>query len=209
MDGFNNALMGYMHTDPSTSDLYNMPIRKGGFLPFTEYLNRTEFDPSAGILGSIGSAVTAPGRAWNGEISDEQMLSEGANFAGLMGFGEFAGAAAPSRNAMMSAYKRLGPKDAPANLETMRRHGMDGYLVNNEWTPFDTIPAARWDNTFGRMSPESVQYTADAMQGKHPGFGPGDVQFSGEVVPYPNDLNPMSAYDRAWVRWKNNEGPIY
>lgn len=81
----------------TTADLVNvlhdMPIRKGGVLPLTQYGdNSVRLDWSAGIPGSLYEAYTAPARAYRGEIAPEQMVQEGLNFAGSVALGS---AAAP------------------------------------------------------------------------------------------------------------------
>lgn len=113
-----NALMGY--ADITTADILNTPIARGGVLPLTEYADRTEFDPSSGLLGSIGRAVTAPARAYRGEMTDDQMIDEGANLAGWMTLGGYMApkpthvSNAGIRDTFMSAYKSMGPKDPPS-----------------------------------------------------------------------------------------------
>lgn len=124
--------------DYTTADILNTPIGRGAVLPLVEYPNRAEFDPDAGLFGSIARAVTAPGRAYRGEISDDEMIGDGAEFAGVFGtLGAMGGlrSALPSgnsvRNHMMSAYKSLGPKDAPADaLSVSRMAGHDRYILD-------------------------------------------------------------------------------
>lgn len=67
--------------DYTTADVLNTPIARGGVLPFTQYADRVEFDPSSGWLGSIGRALTAPARAYRGELDETQIFDEGMNFA--------------------------------------------------------------------------------------------------------------------------------
>lgn len=45
---------GLMDRVYTTRDVLNTPVRKGSIIPFTEYPTRSEFDPSAGLLGAIG-----------------------------------------------------------------------------------------------------------------------------------------------------------
>lgn len=64
----------------TTADILNTPIERGGVLPLTRYPGRTEFDLSSGITGSLGRAVTAPARAYRGELDENAMLDEGVSF---------------------------------------------------------------------------------------------------------------------------------
>lgn len=126
-----NALFGL--NDYTTADVLNTPVRRGGILPFTEYVDRTEFDPSSGILGSIGRAFTAPARAYRGEMSDDQQIDEAANLAGWLTLGGYMGSAAqPAKNALMSTYKAMGPADAPADaLRRARIAGADRFMLDD------------------------------------------------------------------------------
>lgn len=65
---YTNSLLGL--DDYTTADILNQPLRRGSILPVTEYADRTEWDMSSGIPGSMGRAVTAPARAYRGEMSD-------------------------------------------------------------------------------------------------------------------------------------------
>lgn len=85
MDTKRNALADYY----TTADVLNTPIRRGGILPLTEYATRAEFDSGSGLLGSIANALTAPGRAWRGEIQQGQEVPEAVNLAGLLTLGGF------------------------------------------------------------------------------------------------------------------------
>lgn len=84
-----NRIAGLLDASLGTEDILNTPILRGGILPLTEYADRVEFDPSSGLLGSIGRAVTAPARAYRGQISDNQMIEEGNNLAGWMTLGGY------------------------------------------------------------------------------------------------------------------------
>jgi hypothetical protein len=64
---YTNSLLGL--DDYTTADILNQPLRRGSILPVTEYADRTEWDMSSGIPGSMGRAVTAPARAYRGEPS--------------------------------------------------------------------------------------------------------------------------------------------
>lgn len=75
--------------DYTTVDVLNTPIARGGVLPFTQYADRVEFDPSSGWLGSIGRALTAPARAYRGELDEAQMIDEGMNLAGWATLGGY------------------------------------------------------------------------------------------------------------------------
>lgn len=115
------------------------PIKRGTFLPISEYGDGTAgFDSDSGLLGMAKRAITAPARAWWGEITDDQMLDEGTNFAGLLALGGgSAAAAAPAKNSLMSMYKAFGPQDAAADaLRTARISGADRFLIDDAATSF-------------------------------------------------------------------------
>lgn len=80
-----NALMDYY----TTADVLNTPINRGAVLPLTEYADRAEWDMSSGLPGMIGQALTAPGRAYRGEIAPDQEVQEAMNFAGLLTLGGY------------------------------------------------------------------------------------------------------------------------
>lgn len=134
-----NALMGY--ADITTADVLNTPIRKGSVLPFTEYADRSEFDPSAGVLGSMGRAFTAPARAYRGELTDDQMIDEGANLAGWLTLGGY-----------------MSPK--PANALGAGGSGIKAYRGVSEYPAH----AHGRNETFFSSSPEVASgYAADPL----------------------------------------------
>lgn len=99
---------------PSTADfrgaLRNIPVRKGGILPLTEYGDGSaRLDWTAGVPGSIMEAFTAPARAYRGEIAPDQMIPEGLNFAGTVALGS-AGVPKPRGSVGMGSL-REGKKD--------------------------------------------------------------------------------------------------
>ncbi|MCB1470252.1 MAG: hypothetical protein KDK08_24600 [Rhizobiaceae bacterium] len=95
-----NSLMDYY----TTADVLKTPINRGGVLPLTEYADRAEWDMSSGLPGMIAQFFTAPGRAYRGEITDDQMIPEAMNFAGMVaGGGAAASSTTPARNALLFA----------------------------------------------------------------------------------------------------------
>lgn len=155
-----NALMGYAASDPSTADILRTPIRRGSLWPVSEYADGSAgFDQGSGLFGSIGRAITAPHRAYSDGMTDDQIRDEGSNFAGLFGLGGYAGAAAPSRNALMSMYKSFGPADAPVDaMRAARISGADRFIFGGNATTFankrpqpydfDAIDAANFNSRF-------------------------------------------------------------
>lgn len=67
----------------------NTPIARGSVLPLTEYADRVEFDSDSGLIGAMKRAFTAPYRAYQGQISDDQMVPEAMNLAGLITLGGY------------------------------------------------------------------------------------------------------------------------
>lgn len=66
----------------STADMLNVPIERGSILPLTRYLDRTEFDLTSGLPGAMYQAATLPGRTYQGQVPEDQMIPEAFNFAG-------------------------------------------------------------------------------------------------------------------------------
>lgn len=109
---------------PSTVDLRgalrNIPVRKGGILPLTEYGDGSaRLDWTAGVPGSIMEAFTAPARAYRGEIAPDQMIPEGLNFAGTVALGS-AGVPRPrasvgmgGKPAEVSSHLDMSPEATP------------------------------------------------------------------------------------------------
>lgn len=90
-------------------------------------------DAPAGLASSIGQAVTAPARAYRGEIPEGQMIPEGLNFAGSVALGSAAvprgRAASPNSPAPHVAMPSLPPEN-PVMRYLSPRHadiGMDSY----------------------------------------------------------------------------------
>lgn len=119
--------------DYTTADVLNTPIRRGGILPVTEYADRTEFDPTSGLLGALLDAFTAPDRARRGQISEAGMIPEAFNFAGSLTLGNLlSGAATPAKQSAMSIYKSMGPADASADaLRTARMAGANRFMFDD------------------------------------------------------------------------------
>lgn len=69
-------------------------------------------DAPAGLASSIGQAVTAPARAYRGEIPDGQMIPEGLNFAGSVALGS---AAVPRPRASVGMGGK--PTEAASHLD--------------------------------------------------------------------------------------------
>lgn len=118
---------------PSTADfrgaLRNIPVRKGGILPLTEYGDGSaRLDWTAGVPGSIMEAFTAPARAYRGEIAPDQMIPEGLNFAGTVALGS-AGVPRPrasvgmgGKPAEVSSHLDMSPE---ARMARAREMGFD------------------------------------------------------------------------------------
>lgn len=137
---------------PSTTDvrgfLRDIPVRKGGILPLTEYGDGSaRLDWTAGVPGSIMEAFTAPARAYRGEIAPEQMIPEGLNFAGSVALGS-AGVTRPKLGASV-------PRDEAIAQAIMREHPVQG----------------KWDQTVGTSDyfmPQTLPNPGRVPQGNRP-----------------------------------------
>ena len=88
-------------------------------------------DAPAGLASSIGQAVTAPARAYRGEIQEDQMIPEGLNFAGSVALGS-AAVPRPGGSVAAPAAKALPtlPPENPVMAYLSPRHasyGLDSY----------------------------------------------------------------------------------
>lgn len=180
----------------TTADILDTPINKGGILPLSEYADgRVKFDLTAGIPGSIGRAVTAPARAWRGQIDEGDLIDEGNNFAGWMTLGGLVPhASAPAKNSMMSAVKSMGPMDAPVDaLQVARIAGADRFLIDDTATAFankrlsqptaeDLIEALR---NSGMGPANSNKATAELFANSKPSSVPGMLM---------TDIDPLGYY---------------
>lgn len=79
--------LGRFLMQPSTADVLNTPIARGGIFPLTEYADRSEFDLTSGLPGAFYDALTAPARAYRGELPAGQQVPEAFNFAGNLTLG--------------------------------------------------------------------------------------------------------------------------
>ena len=138
-----NAFQDFMR-QPSTADLYDIPVARGGVFPVTEYLNRSEFDLSSGIPGAIGSAFTAPARAARGQIPESQMIPEAFNFAGSLMSGGYA-APKPSNSIGIFGGRmaKTADQEALARAEQMAQSGAPREQIWNE-TGWFQGPDQKW-----------------------------------------------------------------
>ena len=98
-------------------------------------------DAPAGLASSIGQAVTAPARAYRGEIPEGQMIPEGLNFAGSVALGS-AAVPRPANAAGMFGGRlaKTADHDALARAEELAAKG----------TPRETI----WNDTGWFQGPD-------------------------------------------------------
>jgi hypothetical protein len=205
-----NALMGY--ADITTADVLNTPIRKGAVLPFTEYADRSEFDLTSGLPGALYNAMTAPARAYRGEISEADMIPEAFNVAGSMTLGNLmSGAAAPVKQRAISAYKAMGPADAPADaMRTARIAGANRFMFDGP----DGMEATAFANR--RPSTLAGDELLDMLYGS--GMGPANsnkataelfANAKTAAIPGLPMTDGMRLLLADYLGYGNDEGPIY
>lgn len=172
-----NAMMGLR--DYTTADLYNQPLRSGAVLPVTEYLDGPRLDMSAGLPGSIGRAITAPARAYRGEMDLGQQIDEAANMAGWLTLG---GYMAPKPvNALGAGGAGAKARKSALQDQIDALAGFDKWKADNPLppsataaadVPVDPIPGTVVDDGWsGRpASREAMQDQLDALERILSGF---------------------------------------
>lgn len=132
---------------PSTVDVKNflsqIPVHSGGLLPLTEYGDGSvRFDSSAGLLGGL----TAPARAYRGEIAPDQMVPEALKTASLAMTG---GLLAPAQRGALGA-----------NRFTLPHYG-------NEVTILENPTASELSAFIGRTKYKAARALKDTQTGDH------------------------------------------
>lgn len=95
------------------------PVERASMLPFATYPDgSTKLALPGMIAEDIPRAVTAPARAYRGEIPDEDMISEGLNFAGNMAIG---GSAVPKPSNAAGMFGGRLAKTADVASEAARQ----------------------------------------------------------------------------------------
>lgn len=131
----------------------NETATQGTLLPIKRYESgRVEFDPTAGLLGGVTRAVTAPGRAYKGEIPEDQMLDEAINVASQVMLGSAPmGVAQTLREGFDPNVIRTfaGPSSKTADLaaldmaQNLEAKGMDRDFIWKQ-TGWGRNPAGQW-----------------------------------------------------------------
>lgn len=175
---------------PSTTDvrgfLRDIPVRKGGILPLTEYGDGSaRVDWTAGLPGSLYEAFTAPARAYRGEIAPDQMVPEGLNFAGTVALGS-AGVPRPrasvgmgGKPAEVSSHLDMSPE---ARMARAREMGFDtkGYhWTGADFDEFKPHPY-RGASFFGRTAEDAGR---GATAGANDGTGTGSSKLREVMLP--------------------------
>ncbi|MBK6599150.1 MAG: hypothetical protein IPG25_15245 [Proteobacteria bacterium] len=141
---YTNSLLGL--DDYTTADILNTPIERGSVLPFATYadgsigpawpdlarsiggaVKKVATEPIAtaralasGAVDSMGRAVTAPARAYRGEMSDDQMIDEAANMAGWLTLGGHMAPKVPlTKDSAIAAYKGMRYRGEPSAIDTL------------------------------------------------------------------------------------------
>lgn len=125
------------------------PIAEGRILPYKKYADgRVEFDPTAGILGGIGRAVTSVGRAMKGEIPLHEINEEGE--------------VVPSRQAIDEAMNVAGQvmlSSAPSGVAQTLREGFDPNVLRT--SAGATSPTANLDALAEAVRLEGLGWNRD------------------------------------------------
>lgn len=137
--------LGQFLTQPSTADVLETPYHRGGILPLDWYPgDRAKFNLSSGITGALADALTAPARAYRGEIPEDQMVPEAFNFAGNLTLG---GLLSPKPANTVGIFggrlAKTADQEALARAEQMAQSGAPREQIWNE-TGWFQGPDKQW-----------------------------------------------------------------